>query len=349
MEFLKKNLVILLTFLSTTVFGEEVYKVKKVSLSGVEYLQFLHASVDFQSAAYKKFTFVQKIVNPQSEFPNMHMTHLALDLQGKREFLKSYHTNQFGFRVNQINKKAKKHLILAGDSHIFGQGCNDNETLAAQLSKKFPDYQLINLGISGSAGNSLLFSIDHFKINSMFDKRLEEGLLIYDFSDYLIERMIGSKEFIKWGWMQPSYGIDSTGKLVYLGPYHSLWATKFYKLINAIDPYGYFIKNLPRIGQNHLELVADIFLELKKKYLFQTKSTNKFYIQLNPFFINLSSRDLIQKLLGEFEKRGIEVLTIEGFIPSKHYVYPIDKHITPEGHQYYADLISKALRPIIGL
>jgi hypothetical protein len=322
---------------------DEIEKIKKFSYSGLNFYQFISADVDMRSSAFINYQSIQTIANQQIEYPNMRLTHLAITKHGKREFLKTYTLNEFGFRRAVINVKAKQHFIMAGDSHIFGHGCNDNETITTFLASKFSDFQMINLGISGSGGNSLLYFLNHYNLKAIIPSHLQHGIFVYDFSDYLIERMIGSKNFIKWGWMQPAYRINSKDNLEFENSFNGLWTTKFYKFINFIDPNNYFFPNLPRISQIHLELTARIFLELKKKYLEGSNIKNHFYILINPFFLNKNNNDLVQKQIIEFKKVGIDILYSGQVKLRPEFIYQNDKHLTPKAHKYYAKLISKVL------
>ena len=60
----------------------------------------------------------------------------------------TYTTNSLGYRGGEVDK-SKKHIVLVGDSIIYGSGVNDSETLANNLDKKIKDYQVINLGVGG--------------------------------------------------------------------------------------------------------------------------------------------------------------------------------------------------------
>lgn len=61
---------------------------------------------------------------------------------------KTYTTNSLGFRSDPVDF-SKKHILVSGDSVAWGDGVNDNETVTAFLSKKFTDYQTLNLGVNG--------------------------------------------------------------------------------------------------------------------------------------------------------------------------------------------------------
>jgi len=62
-------------------------------------------------------------------------------------------TNSLGFRSSEVDPD-KKHILMVGDSVVWGYGVNDDETmthyLAKQLARKGKkNYQVLNLGVSG--------------------------------------------------------------------------------------------------------------------------------------------------------------------------------------------------------
>ncbi len=61
---------------------------------------------------------------------------------------KTYTTNSLGFRSDPVDF-SKGHILVSGDSVAWGDGVNDNETVTAFLSKKFSNYQTLNLGVNG--------------------------------------------------------------------------------------------------------------------------------------------------------------------------------------------------------
>ncbi len=59
-----------------------------------------------------------------------------------------YTTNSFGFRSEAVDA-SKKQILVLGDSVVWGQGVQDNETVTAYLKNHFPEYQTLNMGVSG--------------------------------------------------------------------------------------------------------------------------------------------------------------------------------------------------------
>lgn len=305
--------------------------------------QLVVANVDVHSTFVKKYRGIQKHINLQVEYPESVIEHKAFDASGKIEFQKKYTSTKFGFRTVPLRPAARKNLIIAGDSNTFGVGCNDNETISAYLSEQLPDTQVVNMGLAGTAANALLFFLSHFELKEFLPSAPGRTTMLYDFSPYLMERMVGGKNFIRWGWMQPSYELQND-KLVYTGTFNDLWVTKFYKVINLIDPSNKLIPNLPQIHDHHYQLVARIFLEVKKKFLQQTNSSNRFAVLMNPFTLNEKNRKTVNLLEKELHKLGIETIRFDEKEALNHIaIYPRDLHMKPEGQKYYAGLIARKL------
>jgi hypothetical protein len=324
--------------------AKEVFLSKQDHRNGIVYRQYITADINENTAAFKKYRDIQKVINLQVDYPEASIIHSAVGDDGKKEFLKVYSTDAFGFRKTFLNPKAKKHLIIAGDSNVFGLGSNDDETMSARLRTALPAYQIINMGIAGSAGNSLLYFLNHYQLKEMIPAGKDEGMMFYDFSDYLVERMIGGKNFIRWGWMQPAYLINDKNELYYAGPFNNFWITKFYKLVGLIDPKNFFFPNLPRIGEDHFKLVARIFLEIKSQYLAQTNAHNRFAILINPFFMNEGNRERTEKQIAEFHRLGIETIIFNGREGHTIEIYPRDLHFTPKGLEYYSSMIAARVK-----
>jgi|GEM_PF-790118 len=313
---------------------------KEDKRNGLTYTQSISADVDYNSPFFLKYRDVQKHINLQVDFPEAVILHKAVDEKGSLEFDKKYSTTRYGFRKTPLKESAERVLIMAGDSNTFGIGCNDDETVTYFLDKLLPNVQVINMGLAGTGPNSLLYFLQHFSLREVLPSE-KETVMLYDFSEYLIERMIGGKNFIRWGWMQPAYELHGN-KLVYAGTFNEQWITKFYKMINFIDPKNTLFPNLPRIHDHHIELVARIFLEIKKLFLQQTDSRNHFAVLIHPFTLNERNRPVVKRVEEELNKIGIETIRFDEKTAINHIsIYPHDLHMKPSGQKYYSDLLAQ--------
>lgn len=323
--------------------------VKPITISKIDkrnellHEQLVTANVDVNSPFVRKYRSIQKHINLQVEYPESIIDHKATYASGKIEFHKRYTSTIYGFRSVPEKKRARNILIVAGDSNTFGVGCNDDETLSAYLSDLLKDTQIVNMGLAGTAANSLLFFLSHFSLKDILPAVPGTTTMLYDFNPYLMERMIGGKNFIRWGWMQPSYDLQKN-ELVYTGIFNDLLITKFYKLINLIDPGNRLFPNLPQLHDHHFELVARIFLEVKKKFLQQTNPNNRFAVMMNPFTLNGKNISTVELLEKELHKLGIDTVRFNEKEALNHIsIYPRDLHMTPQGQKYYAEIIAQEM------
>jgi lysophospholipase L1-like esterase len=60
----------------------------------------------------------------------------------------TYTTNSMGMRSEEVDS-LRDHVLIVGDSVAFGLGVNNDETVSHFLEKAQPEYQVLNLGVSG--------------------------------------------------------------------------------------------------------------------------------------------------------------------------------------------------------
>jgi lysophospholipase L1-like esterase len=59
-----------------------------------------------------------------------------------------YTTNSLGFRSNEVDP-SKDHVLVMGDSVVWGPEAQNNETVSSYLAEYFSEDQVLNLGVSG--------------------------------------------------------------------------------------------------------------------------------------------------------------------------------------------------------
>ena len=116
-----------------------------------------------------------------------------------KDYYEKYTYDKFNFRVidqSFLNMNAKKHFIVAGDSNVFGDGCRDEDTLAALLSKDLEDFYVYNWGLQGGGPHDSLYLIEFENALKLIKEK--EGIMAYNLFPFLFERAIGSKNYLKW-------------------------------------------------------------------------------------------------------------------------------------------------------
>lgn len=252
-----------------------------------------------------------------------------------------YHTGELGLRVTPgPSPKATEHLIIGGDSNVFGIGVEDNETLPYFLGENLKKYSIINFGLAGSGPSNTLYFLQNISLTPVLKNKLN-GVFLYDFQPYLFERVIGSKNFIKSNSESPRYEMAGDN-LKYKGNFKYTLTTLFYSVLNKL-PYGeVFFPNLPRINRSHIELTARVFAEMKKEYLKQTSSSNRFVVAINPTFKKPYKKEL-SIFIECLAKEHIEMITFDD-VPKFHLPrFKDEGHYTKEAHKIYAEILKKKL------
>lgn len=295
----------------------------------------------------------QQEINPFVSYPYVKILDKCVDVKKQNIYDKTYSTEEFGLRrTPEAKQDLSTHLIIAGDSSIFGVGCEDNETLSYFLAKKFPEHSVYNFGLAGTGPHSHLRFLEIFTISDLAPKNYKKGVFILDFHHYLMQRLIGAKSFIPWGKMTPRYLINDQNKLEYLGPFSESFIAKFYSFLDKLPFSKILFPDLPQIGDRHLELAARIILEIKKKYLAQTAYDNKFFVLMNPEGKDEridGPRDdertiMLNALAQKLTAHNIDVLTFKENEIMDLPHYRSEGHFTPKAQKNYAEMIFKKIK-----
>lgn len=176
-----------------------------------------------------------------------------------------YTVKDFGLRL-QSSAGTKAHLIIAGDSNIFGEGCNDDQTLFWFLEKAQSGYHLYNFGHRGGGPHNTLSLLQHLPYSSLIKEK--PGMFLYVFyPGHMIERVIGGKNYVAWDKGQsPWYSLDDHDHLQLNGSFNQRFLTKIFQVIARTEWLNRLLPTLPRLNDSHIHLTAKIFQEMQKNY-----------------------------------------------------------------------------------
>lgn len=241
-----------------------------------------------------------------------------------------------------VIKNSTKHLIVAGDSNTFGDGVSIENTLPVLLSKKLPATTPYNWGIRGGGPNNTLALMEFFP----WEKTIKEskGLFIYNYYDFLIERVIGFKSYIHWtDGFTPYYDLNSHGVATYQGNFNQRFLTKIFKIMNSVEWISDLLPILPRPSHEHSVILSKVFLKMYETY--KTKfPQGQFYVAINyNFHHSLPGR--LDALQAELRKNKVPFFVVPNVTYSDEYLFK-DFHLNIKGHQLEADLFSKALSQV---
>jgi hypothetical protein len=253
-------------------------------------------------------------------------------------------TDRYGRRIiNQKYKQNNSHLILFGCSNTFGSGLNDNETLAYDLAKELPEYNIYNYAVSGYGPQQMLAILEKGNLpNEVMSSN--ENIAIYIFIGDHFNRAIGSTRAdwtIKSNSSFPYYHLDKKGILHRDGSFETgrPITTKIYQNFLKFKEKSVFLKffdiNLPLTeSKKDVQLTYKIIAESKRLYEQQFNGT--FYVVIHPLSIHSEQENYLIDLL---KKNNITVLYYS--IDNKNGEYEIAGDVHPNAR------LNEILAPMI--
>lgn len=281
-------------------------------------------------------------------YPSHSKVHHIKSTSSMLIFETDYVIGEYGLRVHSRSQQGTKHMILAGDSNIFGEGCSEQETMFAHLGNipALADFQLYNFGHRGGGPHNTLSLIEHYPYTKLI--REKQGYFFYQFFPaHMIERVIGAKNYV--GWDQgrsPWYDLNEKNELIYKGSFRNRMITSLYQKMAGYDFLNWLFPSLPRISSPHLKLVAKVFERMKNIYQ-RDFPQGKFVVVLNEHQPSASAQTL--ELQNELKKLNIETALLAAApLPIEKYTFK-DMHLNPEGQKWMADLLGKEILKIFSL
>lgn len=273
--------------------------------------------------------------------PNATIEHKKKSLKTGIGFDVIYHMNEFSQRMIPPGKGVKtKHLIIAGDSNVFGIGNPDKETFVYLMGEKNKDYHAYNFGHGGGGPHNTLALLENYS----WEKNIleKEGKMIYIFyPEWMIDRVVGTKNYLVWDrGNSPWYYLDDHDNLVRGGNFNDRFLTKILKFITKIN-FRNLIGDIPKIVPQDFKLVAKILSKMKAEYLKKFPS--------GEFIVVVGKYGLMREkwaLYLEEELRNEKLPYIELFPERKRRpeFHLVDEHFNLKGNQYFVDELSSKIK-----
>lgn len=204
-----------------------------------------------------------------------------------------------------------KMTLFFGDSFMFGEGVQDNETLPYHVARLAEDYQPYNYGFSGYGPQQMLAKLESEAFLDELNPQavLSETIAIYIFIDAHVERAIGSMYVHNaWGATMPYYTVDWSGQLVRQGNFTTgrpVVAT-LYEWLPHSEIAQYFNVTLPpQLTAQHYIFTAQLIAAARDN--FQTQfGSSQFYVVIYP-----DEGDYIEDLLPHLQSFDLMVLNYD--------------------------------------
>jgi len=207
----------------------------------------------------------------------------------------------------------KKHALFFGCSIAFGEGLEDDQTLAYRFQKESGEYNSYNFALSGHGTNHMLARLKFQNLTTQVSEK--NGVAFYIFFWDHIFRSIGSmSRYCDWLSNAPYYEIKENhlvrNKMFKNGRYYT---SKFYELIYQTNIVKYFKVDFPlKLNDSHIDLVCEMIKESKNEYQNQF-GKNPFYVVLYPTYIEYTPEQF-QLFKNCLTKKKIDYIDLNDFL-----------------------------------
>ncbi|MDA0837935.1 MAG: SGNH/GDSL hydrolase family protein [Planctomycetota bacterium] len=233
--------------------------------------------------------------------------------------------NSLGFRDGEFGPKRKPRIAFIGDSFVWGFDVNKEERFTEIIQSKIPEWQVLNLGVSGYGTDQ------EFLLLQKFHDQLSPDIVFLIFNLSLDNDTGDNRSNSRYGGYFKPYFVEESGELQVKGR-------------PVPDSPNYYI-----LGPDSLE--AKVFLlRAILKLEFWWSSPAEISIPDPTLKLFVAIRDYVHRKGGKFAI-GFEAMndslrqgcTEEGFTHvdlSNEDRYPeFGKHWTPQGHLFVAEKI----------
>ncbi|MEA9355609.1 hypothetical protein SHI21_05335 [Bacteriovorax sp. PP10] len=250
-----------------------------------------------------------------------------------------YNIDKVGMRILPKLPKKPHHLIVAGESNVFGVGVRDEETLPYLLSQRHPNYHAYNFGHPGGGPHNTLARFEKTDWYSQIEEN--DGRMIYIFSPaWMLERVAVTKNYLSWEkGNSPWYELEN-GKLVYKGILKDRLQTKILNFIRLIDYFGW-VGDLPKFNSDHIKLTAKLIEETKRQYL-KVFPKGKFTAVVSNYMF--WDPALSNELISLLKLAQVDVVLINKDPKSDPKFHFADFHFNYEGQKMIESEISKVIK-----
>lgn len=202
---------------------------------------------------------------------------------GSTQFDVTYHLDERGYRVvpqDDVPKSA--HVVFMGCSFTFGDGCEDDETLPAQVACLRPPWQVHSFARPGTSPAQALLQLQSGELDHIAPR---PGVAVFRFIPDHVNRLVPgrqrSNEMLR---SSPYFQRDASGVPVYLGAMGDraggiIALNDFVCWLNVSQAIR--LDTVVTLTQEHLELAVAILAAAGEEYTHRYPG-NRFYVLIDP-------------------------------------------------------------------
>lgn len=280
-------------------------------------------------------------------FPNSLTSEIITSPGGEKKEI-FYAINEFGLRGPSPDPELKSaHLLISGDSYVFGQAVAESETISSYLGKLHPEMRVTNLGWSGGGIHTALRLFD--LMNPREYSPEDNGTFIYVFVNFHIYRWLLRPRAIRWATPTIPIYRENDGKVSYEGNLHDYWPRKLFRLIRHSSFGRVLSDSLMNVGVGYRAEDVNSFFhgveELRRRYL-AVYPKGRFVFLIHPLQEDYA---FVPGVKEEARRRGIELFDP---IPdwkknhsgdNKLYLVPGDGHPSKEVNKFLSQYIGEMI------
>ncbi len=229
--------------------------------------------------------------------------------------------DKFGRRLSRAARSelnSDRHLVLMGCSYTFGDGINDDETLAWQINQIQSTFEAYNNGVGGTGPNDALWRVTH---GGMLDGlHSKKGVAVYTFIESQMPRATYSTFNSPWGQALSAFK-NENGKLIYIGNFTNArpWATVIYNYLAETNTFRFFRLRWPPLFNSDYDYVAHLASQLRDEYLRQTSPANHFVFVIYPEHLYMIDG---KKLRAALSHRQVPFIDYSSYNTAEHSEVP---------------------------
>jgi hypothetical protein len=229
--------------------------------------------------------------------------------------------NHLGFRDQELGPKTKPRIAFLGDSFVWGYDLEEHERFTEQLQARLPDWEIVNLGVSGYGTDQELLLLKRYFARVQPDI----VFLMYCGNDPIDN---SSNQIVSGNYFKPYFTAES-GQLTLGG-------------VPVPKSANFYLGKYPWLAVHSVlfKAVVDVAIHRSEPAAIQVPDPTlllirdlKNYVESQGAAFALGLTHYRKEVIEYAERKGIPAVLVEN-----SYVYPeMGQHWTPRGSQYVAE------------
>jgi hypothetical protein len=256
-----------------------------------------------------------------------------------------YTVDHFNKRFTPDHDSTKKeYALFFGCAIAFGEGWEDNQTIAYQVQQQSKRYNSHNFSCSGTGTNYMLAMFQNVPLKPQVKEQTGKAFYIF-FWDHLF-RSIGTMDrYSSWMHMSPYYYMKD-GKIVRNKMFKDgrPIISTIYENLYQSNIVKYFKLDFPlSLNDSHYDLVTEMIAESKREYQRQF-GNDEFYVVLYPTYVEYTPEQLntFKRFLKQKHIKFVDLTKVITYAPE--YTLGGDPHPNAHTNELVSSYLLNAMK-----